>query len=61
LSKPLADCLDKPIRAVSTSGREITFHFHEYVSPLEQLNRLMRSVPKYHIGDVPLKHPPEKK
>lgn len=58
LSKPLADCLDKPIRAVSSRGREITFHFHEYVSPLEQLNRLMRSVPKYHIGDVPLKHPP---
>ncbi len=60
-TKPLSDCLDKPIRAVSSRGREITFHFHEYVSPLEQLNRLMRSVPKYHIGDVPLKHPPEKK
>jgi hypothetical protein len=58
LSKPLDHCLDKPIRAVSSRGREITFHFHEYVSPLEQLNRLMRSVPKYHIGDVPLKHPP---
>ena len=28
------------------------------LSALEQLNRLMRSVPKYHIGDVPLKHPP---
>jgi Mg-chelatase subunit ChlD len=60
-SKPLADCLDKPIRAVSTRGREIIFHFHEYISPLEQLNRLMRSVPKYHIGDVPLKHPPGEK
>jgi len=58
LSKPLPGCLDKPIRAVSSRGREVTFHFHEYVSPLEQLNRLMRSVPKYHIGDVPLKHPP---
>jgi hypothetical protein len=55
LSKPLDHCLDKPIRAVSSRGREITFHFHEYISPLEQLNRLMRSVPKYHIGDVPLK------
>jgi hypothetical protein len=61
LSKPLVDCLEKPIRAVSTRGREITFHFHEYVSPLESLNRLMRSVPKYHIGDVPLKHPPNEK
>jgi hypothetical protein len=61
LSKPVVDCLDKPIRVVSSRGREVTFHFHEYVSPLEQLNRLMRSVPKYHIGDVPLKHPPEKK
>jgi Mg-chelatase subunit ChlD len=58
LSKPLTDCLNKPIRAISSRGREIIFHFHEYVSPLEQLNRLMRSVPKYHIGDVPLKHPP---
>ena len=58
LSKPLVDCLDKPIRTVSARGRELTFHFHEYVSALEQLNRLMRSVPKYHIGDVPLKHPP---
>jgi hypothetical protein len=55
LDKPLGDCLDKPIRAVSSRGREVTFHFREYVSPLEQLNRLMRSVPKYHIGDVPLK------
>jgi hypothetical protein len=61
LSKPLDHCLDKPIRAVSSRGREITFHFHEYVSPLEQLNRLMRSVPKYHIGDVPLKHSPGEK
>jgi len=60
LSKPLDHCLDKPIRAVSSRGREITFHFHEYVSPLEQLNRLMRSVPKYHIGDVPLKQSPGK-
>ncbi|MBN2553413.1 MAG: VWA domain-containing protein, partial [Spirochaetales bacterium] len=58
LSKTLADCLDKPIRAVSARGREITFHFHEYISPLEELNKLMRSVPKYHIGDVPLKQSP---
>jgi Mg-chelatase subunit ChlD len=57
LSKPLHDCLDKPIRALSERGREVTFHFHEYVSPLEQINQLMRSVPRYHIGDVPLKHP----
>jgi hypothetical protein len=55
LNKPLADCLGKQIRAVSTRGREVTFHFHEYVSPLEEINRLMRSVPKFHIGDVPLK------
>jgi hypothetical protein len=61
LSKPLVNCLDKPIRAVSSRGREIVFHFHEYVSPLEQLNRLMRSVPKYHIGDVPLKTQPGEK
>lgn len=55
LNKPLADCLGKPVRAVSARGREVTFHFHEYVSPLEEINRLMRSVPKFHIGDVPLK------
>ena len=55
LNKPLADCLGKQIRAVSARGREVTFHFHEYVSPLEEINRLMRSVPKFHIGDVPLK------
>jgi len=57
LHNPLADCLEKPIRAVSSRGREIIFHFHEYVSPLEALNRLMRSVPKYNIGNVPLKRP----
>jgi Mg-chelatase subunit ChlD len=55
LNKPLADCLGTQIRAVSARGREVTFHFHEYVSPLEEINRLMRSVPKFHIGDVPLK------
>ncbi len=55
LNKPLADCLGKQIRAVSARGREVTFHFHEYVSPLEEINKLMRSVPKFHIGDVPLK------
>jgi len=55
LNKPLADCLDKQIRSVSARGREVTFHFHEYVSPLEEINNLMRSVPRFHIGDVPLK------
>ena len=55
LSKPLTNCLDKPLRAVSARGQEVTFHFHEYISPLEEINRLMRSVPKFHIGDVPLK------
>jgi hypothetical protein len=55
VNKPIVDCLDKPIRAVSARGREITFHFHEYVSPLEQINQLMRSVPRYHIANIPLK------
>jgi len=60
LNKPLADCLGKQIRAVSARGREVTFHFHEYVSPLEEINNLMRSVPRFHIGDVPLKSAPPK-
>lgn len=55
LEKPLVDCLDKPIRAVSQRGREVVFRFSEYISPLEELNRLMRSVPKFHIDNVPLK------
>jgi Mg-chelatase subunit ChlD len=55
LDKPLADCLGKQIRAISARGRQVIFHFQEYVSPLEEINRLMRSVPKFHIGDVPLK------
>jgi Mg-chelatase subunit ChlD len=55
MHKPLVDCLGKQIRAVSARGREVTFHFHEYISPLEEINRLMRSVPKFHIGEVPLK------
>ena len=38
----------------------MTFHFHEYVSPLEEINNLMRSVPRFHIGDVPLKGAPPK-
>ncbi len=51
LDEPLMDCLGKPIRAVSSRGREVTFRFLEYISPLEEINRLMRSVPQFRITE----------
>jgi hypothetical protein len=53
LDQPLMDCLGKPIRAVSNRGREVIFRFLEYISPLEEINRLMRSVPKFRITEEP--------
>ena len=41
-NKPVENCLDKTIRAVSSTGRIVEFHFKEYISPLEQINRIMR-------------------
>jgi len=53
LTGPLPDCLGKEIRALSLRGYPVAFSFHEYVSPLEEINRLMRSI--HHEGSYPLK------
>jgi hypothetical protein len=55
LEEPLPDCLGKEIRATSSRGYPIVFSFHEYVSPLEELNRLLRSI--HHEGAYPPKEP----
>jgi hypothetical protein len=44
LNKPLPDCLDREIVALSTRGQRLRLVFYEYVSPLEKINALMRSV-----------------
>lgn len=44
LKEPLVDCLNREIRALSLRGHEVRFQFQEYVSPLESINLLMRSV-----------------
>jgi hypothetical protein len=44
LDKPLVDCLEREIVALSTRGQRVRLAFHEYVSPLERINSLMRSV-----------------
>ena len=44
LKRPLEDCLNREIQAVSLHGHEMRFVFQEYVSPLEEINRLLRSV-----------------
>ncbi len=44
LDKPLVDCLGREIVVLSTRGQRVRLLFHEYVSPLEKINSLMRSV-----------------
>lgn len=44
LEGPLPDCLGKPIPAKSTRGYQFTIVFQTFVSPLEEINRLMRSI-----------------
>lgn len=44
LQQPLSDCLGQPIRLLSSRGHRVTIRFQEYVSPLEEINRLMRSI-----------------
>jgi hypothetical protein len=44
LDKPLPDCLEREIVALSARGQRLRLVFHEYVSPLEKINSLMRSV-----------------
>ncbi len=56
LKKPLEDCLNREIQAVSMCGHEMRFVFQEYVSPLEEINRLLRSV-KSAAAEAGLKGP----
>jgi hypothetical protein len=44
LEKPLVDCLNVAIEALSLRGQPVRFVFQEYVSPAEAINRLMLSV-----------------
>jgi hypothetical protein len=44
LAGPLVDCLGKTIPAKSTRGYPFTIVFRAFVSPLEEINRLMRSI-----------------
>ena len=41
---PVEDCLGKEIPFVGPQGREMSLHFREWVSPLDEINRIMRSV-----------------
>ena len=44
LAGPVTDCLGKQIPAQSKLGYQFTIVFHNYLPPLEEINRLMRSV-----------------
>jgi hypothetical protein len=44
LSGPLPDCLETDIPFTTPRGRELTLRLRKWVSPLEEINRLMRSV-----------------
>ncbi len=53
----IEDCLHKDIRVISPKGFELTLCFREYISPLEEINRLMHSVMEKNSKDnlFPLK------
>ncbi len=42
LSGPVEDCLGKEIPFVSPRGMELSLHFRQWTSPLEEINSLMR-------------------
>lgn len=42
LSGPLDDCLDTDIPFLGPKGRALVLHFRQWVSPLEEINRIMR-------------------
>jgi len=42
VSGPIEDCLGREIPFVNAKGHELTLHFREWVSPLEEINRIMR-------------------
>jgi hypothetical protein len=41
VKEPIVDCLEKEIPAQSRKGYPITIHFLRYVSPLEEINRIL--------------------
>jgi hypothetical protein len=43
LSGPVADCLDLEIPVATSQGFSCTIRFHRWISPLEEINALMRS------------------
>jgi hypothetical protein len=44
MNGPIQDCLGVEIPFVGPNGRKMSLSFHEWVSPLEEINRIMRSV-----------------
>lgn len=44
LVDPLADCLNRRIEVVCKKGQKIVMIFERYVSPLEEINNIMRSI-----------------
>ena len=44
LVDPLADCLNRRIEVVCKKGQKIVLIFERYVSPLEKINNIMRSI-----------------
>jgi Mg-chelatase subunit ChlD len=42
LTGPVEDCLEKEIPFVSPRGMEMSLHFRQWVSPLDEINSLMR-------------------
>ena len=42
LTGPVEDCLEKEIPFVSPRGMEMSLHFRQWISPLEEINSLMR-------------------
>ena len=48
VSGPVEDCLGMEIPFVGPNGREMSLYFRQWVSPLEEINKIMRSI--YHEG-----------
>lgn len=44
MNGPIEDCLGVEIPFVTPGGRQMSLHFREWVSPLHEINRIMRSV-----------------
>ncbi len=51
IAGPIKNCLEMEIPAVSAKGYELSLSFHRYISPLEQINALMRSIRESEIQD----------